>query len=55
MVGPKTFVTCPHCAKGVTVFTSTMQTGSGSLPTQCPQCHKSFRLYVTNGNLTEVR
>lgn len=55
MVGPRTFVTCPGCGRGVTVSSGTMSTGSGSLPVQCPLCHKTFRLIVKNGSLVGVQ
>ena len=43
---------CPHCGCSSS-YKITMS--SGTIPAQCRQCHKSFRIYVSQGMVRDVR
>ncbi len=47
-------VVCPHCSSTGT-FNHGLGSATGSFSAQCKHCHKSFRVYLRQGQLYEVK
>jgi len=48
----KETVACPSCGN---TDTHNVGVSNGSSPAQCKKCRKSFRIYMQNGQVKEVR
>jgi hypothetical protein len=51
---PQATVVCPHCGSTGT-YNHGHSTGNGSTGVQCRACHKTFRIYVKNGQVDQVK
>ena len=51
---PQATVVCPHCGSTGTCSHG-FNTGSGSSGATCRDCHKTFRIYVQNGQVVAVK
>jgi len=48
----KVLVSCPGCGSSAT---HNVGVSNGSSPAQCKKCRKSFRIYMKQGQVSEVK